>query len=158
MTKSFITHIQKFRTHPLLSLVMRVVIAAVFIFAGLTKINQPGDFAFAIQNYQIIPPNLTNLLAVILPWLEIFCGLALLLGYYVRGSAMILSGLTVVFIISVSRALISGLEIDCGCYGNSSPLTSWKLLEDGLILLACLHLWWYPSGNLYISGLFKRLP
>ena len=157
MINTLLPSFRKIRTHPLLSLVLRIVIAAVFIFAGSTKISQPGEFAYAIQNYQIIPSSMTNLLGVILPWLEIFCGLTLLLGFYVRGSAMILSGLTIVFIISVSRALISGLNIDCGCYGNNAPLSSWKLIEDGLILLACLHLWWYPSENYSLSGLFKRL-
>ena len=158
MSKSLFVYIRKLRTHPLLSLVLRIVIASVFIFAGSTKISQPGEFAYAIQSYQIIPSNLTNLLAVILPWLEIFCGLALILGFYVRGSAVILSGLTLVFIISISRVLISGLEINCGCYGDNSPLSSRKLVEDILILLGCLHLLWYPSEYLSLPRLVKRLP
>ena len=101
---------------------------------------------------------MTNLLAIILPWLEILCGICLILGFFSRGSALILTGLTVIFIISVSRALISGLEIDCGCYGDNSPVDIIKIVEDIFLLLGCLHLLWYPSKFLTLDYFFKRLP
>ena len=75
-------------------LLFRFVLGYVFIYASIGKIINPFDFSIAIQNYRILPDSLTNFMAIILPWMELYCGLFLILGIFSRVSAGTLSLLT----------------------------------------------------------------
>jgi uncharacterized membrane protein YphA (DoxX/SURF4 family) len=153
----FINYINRIRQSDYLSLAFRVVVGIVFLFTGLTKVVAPGDFALTIQNYQIIPEISTNLIAVLLPWLEIFGGILLLSGLFGRGSALLLAALTIVFIIALTSAYLRGLNIECGCYGQGTKITLDKILLDVGLLLACLHLIKFPAKKFALDHLFKRL-
>ena len=140
------------------SLVLRVVVAIIFLYTGMIKLQNPGEFAVSIQNYQIIPVALTNLIAIILPWIEIFSGCLLIFGVYSRASAVILSILTGIFIIAMFSAYLRGLNIDCGCYGPGATIDIYKILLDVLLLLFSIHLVIYPSRMISLDHLLKRLP
>ena len=81
-----------------LELVCRLLVGGVFVYASLDKILHPVVFAKVVYNYQMFPVPLSNLLAMILPWLELFAGLALIVGVLVTESALLTSGLLAVFI------------------------------------------------------------
>ena len=70
---------------PLCSLLCRLILAIIFFYAGIGKITDPGEFAVAIYNYQLLPDIAVNALAVILPWLEIIISTCLVIGFYLRG-------------------------------------------------------------------------
>jgi uncharacterized membrane protein YphA (DoxX/SURF4 family) len=126
-----------------LSLVFRLIVGAVFVYAALDKIMHPDGFAKAVSNYRILPGSLVNLVALFLPWLELLTGAALILGTKVEGASFIISGLLVVFLIAVTATLIRGISIDCGCFTSSSAgrKAGWSLLvQDALLLLLSLHL------------------
>ena len=135
----------------------RVMIGILFIYSGVIKVSYPGEFAFAVQNYQLIPDAWTNLVAIVLPWMEIYSGLFLLIGIYPRASALVISLLMLVFILALILAIIRGLDINCGCYGKETPVDWQKIGEDILILLLSTHLIIYPSKKLSLDKLFKRL-
>ncbi|MBD3290046.1 DoxX family membrane protein, partial [candidate division KSB1 bacterium] len=59
---------------------LRWVIAALFIYAGVSKILDPATFAEDIDNYRILPYLLVSIVAVVLPWLEVLCGISLISG------------------------------------------------------------------------------
>ena len=82
-------------THPITALVLRTVLGCVFIYASLDKIRHPDLFAEAVYNYQLLPEVAVNLVAICLPWLELLSGSLLVLGLWVQGSILILSGLMV---------------------------------------------------------------
>jgi hypothetical protein len=121
-------------------LACRLLVGGVFLYASLDKILHPTEFAKVVYNYQMLPVPLSNLLAMILPWLELFAGLALIVGVLVTESALLLSGLLVVFIIALSINLYRGLDVACGCLSLSGGRNIGLLtvVEDVFLLLAAL--------------------
>ncbi|HET6885545.1 MAG TPA: MauE/DoxX family redox-associated membrane protein, partial [Rubrobacteraceae bacterium] len=70
------------------TLVSRVVLGGVFLFAGATKIPAPGSLAAAIRSYELgLPEWLVSLSAHALPYLEVLLGLYLLAGLFTKTSA-----------------------------------------------------------------------
>jgi hypothetical protein len=81
-------------------------------------------------------------LAFYLPWLEIFCGFAIIFRFLYRGGLSILTALIAIFIGATIAAKIRGLDITCGCFGHASRNWNFSthLVLDLLILLAALVL------------------
>lgn len=96
------------------------LIAAVFIYAGVLKVIDPVQFAIDIDNYKILPWPIVVAFAFYLPWLEIFCGLALIARKFYGGGLSILTGLVGVFIVASIFAKARGIDITCGCFGHVS--------------------------------------
>lgn len=136
--------IRNWLSHPNLAFVARVVLGCVFIYASLDKIRHPELFAEAVYNYQLSPEVGVNLVAIWLPWLEFWCGVLLVLGLWVRGGILILSGLMVVFLAALGINLARGLDIHCGCFTTqgTDPMTLLTLLRDSLFLILALYLFW----------------
>jgi uncharacterized membrane protein YphA (DoxX/SURF4 family) len=105
------------------SLVWRVVdliVGAIFIYAGAIKAFEPIRFAGDIDNYKILPWSIGVRLAFYLPWLEILCGLALIIRRLYLGALSILTALVSIFIVATIAAKVRGLDITCGCFGHAS--------------------------------------
>src|SRR5213078_4332972 len=100
--------------------IVDLIIAAVFIYAGALKVLDPVQFANDIDNYKILPWTIGVGLAFYLPWLEILCGLALILRRLYLGGLSILTALVVVFLVATIAAKARGLDITCGCFGHAS--------------------------------------
>jgi len=125
-----------------LSLLARLVIGGIFIYASLDKISHPSEFARIVYNYHLAPGNLVNIVAIILPWVEIICGLSVVFGLYKEGGILIISFLTVIFIIAIGINVIRGINLECGCFtvsskarGNSLSL----LFRDIGLLVICIY-------------------
>jgi len=131
--------------------IIRLIAGGFFVYASLDKIVHPEAFAKIVHNYRVLPGALINVFAVILPWLELFCGMALMLGTRIKGAAAILTALLVVFMAAVVSAMARGIKIDCGCFTTSGdgarkvgmPL----LIEDGALLLMVLIVWAKGAGR-----------
>jgi putative oxidoreductase len=156
----------KHRRSNVLWRVVDFIVAVVFLVAGLTKIfdldrvladlwhlrlsdllidlqhlrlASPQDFAHDINNFRILPWILSVGLAFYLPWLEIFCGLALVGRFLYRGALSILTALIVVFTLATAAAKLRGLDITCGCFGHASQHWSFPAhLATNLAILAGL--------------------
>lgn len=135
-----------------LTTVARLVVGIVLIAAALDKIAAPDAFAKNIINYDMVPVSLVNLMALILPWMELITGTALVLGIWVRAGAAIAAALLLVFIVAISAAMAQGLNINCGCFSQTGEGTKvgWpKVLENtGLTLLA---VWMFIFPRSYAS-------
>ena len=119
------------------TLALRIALGAVFVFAGTLKALDPSAFVKAIENYQMLPRTLAVVLAFYLPYLEIFCGTALLLRRLQAGALAILGGLMFIFIAALLAAWARGLDIDCGCFGAGDGKARYGLaLMRDLALLA----------------------
>jgi hypothetical protein len=79
----------------------------------------PEDFATAIVSYDLFPGVSVNLIAMVLPLMELSCGLALLFGFYHRGASLLINVMLTAFIIALTINLIRGHEFDCGCFSVS---------------------------------------
>jgi uncharacterized membrane protein YphA (DoxX/SURF4 family) len=115
----------------------RLLLAAVFITAGVLKLKDPLGFTTDIANYQLAPA-LAPLLAAMLPSLEIVVGIALLaLGApWRRAAALCAAGLMLVFTLAAGNAMARGLDVSCGCFGSSSGAVGWATVLRDLALLA----------------------
>jgi putative oxidoreductase len=125
-------------------LAARVILAVVFLFAGAIKGMDPHHAAVTVGSFQMTPPELSLILGVMLPGMEIFAGAALLTGFYVRGATLLILGMSVMFMAAVSSVMWRGLDIDCGCFGDLpiSPRAGWETLsiDAGILILAVLLL------------------
>jgi uncharacterized membrane protein YphA (DoxX/SURF4 family) len=98
----------------------RVVLGLVLVVASWNKLLDPEGFAPIVGNYNLLPQLWIRPVALVLPWIEIFCGLALISGVCVRGGALIGSLLMVVFMAALLINAIRGVDISCGCFSNST--------------------------------------
>ena len=122
-----------------LTRILIVFVAVIFIYAGAVKIINPAAFAESVDNYRMLPYFLVSIIAIILPWLELICGILLLTQRWRTASALILLGLNIIFVIAITSALIRGLDIGCGCFsveGEGIRISVQKLVEDLALLAA----------------------
>ena len=122
--------------------IVDLVVGGIFIYAGVIKALDPVQFANDIDNYKTLPWFVSVRLAFYLPWLEIFCGLAVVFRFLYRGGLSILTALIAVFIGATIAAKARGLDITCGCFGHASKNWSFSahLVLDLLVFLVGLLL------------------
>lgn len=126
--------------------VLALVLGAVFVYASWDKILAPAEFARIVYHYRLIGPNAmvgplpANMLAVILPWVELVTGVLLIVGVWRREAALCSAGMLVVFLIAVSWALVNGIDVEnCGCFsvsGEGRGAGLMLLVTDTLLLVA----------------------
>ncbi|MBN2226591.1 MAG: DoxX family membrane protein [candidate division Zixibacteria bacterium] len=121
-----------------LALVLRVFVGVVFVYASIDKIVEPSQFARIIYNYHLLPETLINLLAIIMPWVELLCGIVLILGIQKKGSLLLINVMLVVFMVAIGINLFRNVDLECGCFSVSSKSKehAWGLLLRDIGLLA----------------------
>lgn len=132
----------------------RWLLGALFLYMGLSKALHPVEFLKLVRQYELVQnPFLLNSLAATLPWFEVFCGVLLLAGVAVRGSALMLLLMLAPFtwvVLQRALALQSALSIpfcsvkfDCGC-GFGEVFICRKLAENVVLMLLS---GWLLSGR-----------
>jgi len=121
--------------HPWLIIFLRILLGIIFIYASYDKILDPGKFARDITNYHIIPMGFENLIALIIPWLELFIGIGLIAGFMVNGASIISGGLMVIFILFILQATLRGFNIECGCGLKDGEMVGWNKILENLVFL-----------------------
>ena len=122
-------------------LILRMVLAAVFIYAAWTKLREPWLlFAMAIDAYGLLPQWGVTALARTLPRFELALGLLLLSGIWLRQTAILSSALLVVFFTVMLRSYLKGLQIDCACFGLGEAISLKTLFRDGLLVFSSMAL------------------
>jgi putative oxidoreductase len=124
--------------------VARLVVAGVFLYAGVLKVWDPQEFLMDVRSFQVLRDPWAAVVALGLPWLEIFCGVALLLGGWTRGACLVLGFLLVAFAVAFVQAWARGLDVTCGCFGKTENKTNFgqSLAIDGGLLLLTGLVWW----------------
>ncbi len=135
--------------------IVRVVLGAVFIYAALQKIGKPLMFADEIRMYHVLERGpLLYTVAIALPWIELFCGLSLLAGVFLRGTALILAALNAVFLAMITWRTVGVMNaegtplmkiyFDCGC-GFGATYAWKKLIEDSAFILMAAAIYFSPA-------------
>jgi protein-disulfide isomerase/uncharacterized membrane protein YphA (DoxX/SURF4 family) len=120
-------------------LVVRVILAAVWAWAGLAKIGNPRAFVQVVRAYDASPEWLSKAIGYGLPALELAVAVLLLIGLVTRYAAGVSAVLLLVFLVAIIQAAARGLEIQCGCFGGGGASTSTSYTLDilrDLVLLA----------------------
>ncbi len=129
----------------LAAVLARWFLSILFLYMGLNKALHPVEFLKLVREYELVQnPLLLNLIAATLPWFEVFCGLLLVAGVAVRGSALMLLLMLVPFtFVVLQRALaihaaldipFCAVKFDCGC-GTGEIIICRKLIENGVLIL-----------------------
>ncbi len=112
------------------------IFGAVFVFAGGVKVWDPLLFLVAIRGFRVLPDPFAAWLALSLPWLEIFCGLAVMTGFLRRGGLLMLNACLLVFLVAIAIAWSRGLDVECGCFGSTFKTDMGTEVVIDLVLLA----------------------
>ena len=115
---------------------IRLVVGGIFIYAGIMKALDPMHFQGDIHNYKMLPRILEVLFALWLPWIEIVCGLCVLIKKLYLGAIATLLILSANFFVAIAQAWYRGLNINCGCFGADTGPSNYPLHLAGLALLA----------------------
>lgn len=118
--------------------ILRTILGTVLIYASVDKISRPDQFAYAISNYKLLPIDLVNFIALILPWLEAVVGIFLIVGIFEWVSVTLYNILMLVFMSAIVISLARGLNISCGCFTsdpNAEKMTWLTFFRDSLLLL-----------------------
>lgn len=105
-------------------------LAALFLFAGIAKIVQ---LPLTKGSFQQLGLPFGNTLAVVVPIIEIALALVLIIRPAIGAiAALVLLGL---FTAVVLRALLSGVQGGCGCFGATanSQVSSNDIVRNGLL-------------------------
>lgn len=147
-------------TSPYLALILRLYIGGLFIFASMYKINYGAEFAETIASYQLVPYWSVNILAITMPWLELICGIMLVVGFRAKSATVIIAFLLILFTIAVFINLLRDSPISCGCFSSSDAPISWMTLIRDLVWLGmCIHIFFFDKlfhlENRFMSMLKK---
>ncbi len=152
-------------------LIARFVLGVLFIQMGWSKIDDPVAFLKLLREYEMFPTGafvFENIIALTLPWIEVVCGVLLIVGLFVRGAGLtLLLMLTAFTIVITIRAIgmyktgdfksFCDVAFDCGCGGGLIGMCR-KIPENfGLWLLS-----WIPflsaSRRFCLAGVLGNRP
>lgn len=150
----------------LAAVLARWLLGILFLYMGLNKALHPVEFLKVVREYELVQnPLLLNSIAATLPWFEVFCGVLLVAGVAVRGSALMLLLMLVPFtLVVLQRALamqavlaipFCAVKFDCGC-GTGEILICRKLVENGVLIL--LSGWLLMGQGRHLSARYSVLP
>lgn len=144
--------------NPYLILIARLVVGGIFVMYGVDKIVTPKDFAHSLMAYEMLPNIAVNLMALIMPWLEVICGLMLILGVRLRAASLLSSAMLVVFIMAILTAMARSLNINCGCSAHAETVGWAKVLEDTGYLILAMLVYFYPNKKFTLEAFVANQP
>ncbi len=132
-----------------LSWVLRVYVGFFFIYASLSKIPYPAQFAEAVANYRLVPFMFLNTGSLILPWIELVAGLFLVVRFRSRAAVIVIGLLLIMFDVMVLINMYRGAPITCGCYNTAGEPIGWKkVAEITLMLIFCFQIYFFGRPEL----------
>ncbi len=140
-----------------LAFILRLYIGGLFVFASLYKINHAVEFAESIANYQLVPYWAVNFLAVTMPWLELICGLMLIIGFRAKSVTVMIGGMMIMFTVALVINVIWETPIGCGCFSTSGDLIGWHTVLRDVIWLAMITHIYYFDRMLHLENRFLAL-
>lgn len=137
----------------------RLLLAGVWIYAGIAKVGDLDASVRVVKAYQILPTTVAEVIGAALPLIEIVLGLLLVIGLTTRAVGVASAALLAVFIAGVASAWARGLRIDCGCFGSGgelgpgeSPQYAAEIVRDVVFLAAAVYLIVRPQTRLSLDA------
>ncbi len=116
---------------------LRAGLAALFLYAGISKLADVRTFAVDVANYRVLPAVLVGPFAAAIPGVEVACGIGLLRVRSARAAALLALALLAAFTIAAAQALARDINIDCGCFGSvRAPVTIMTIVRDVALLVS----------------------
>jgi len=128
----------------------RWYMGVLFVGACVHKIAEPASFTLDIATYDILPLAAVNLVAIVLPWIELVAGAMLIVGWRVRAASLLVAAMTLVFLAALIIALARGLDMSCGCFAaqgmEDDPISRMTVLRDLIWLSLALFVLAFDRG------------
>jgi uncharacterized membrane protein YphA (DoxX/SURF4 family) len=131
----------KTRIVALLYTISRLLLGVVFLYACWDKILNPAGFAEIIRNYQILPSPLVVPSALLLPWVELVCGISLIVHRWTQGAALVVTLLMLIFMAALGYNMYRGVDVSCGCFtlDGKGTASMWSyMIRDTLLLVLAI--------------------
>lgn len=151
-------------------ILLRWLLGALMLWAAVSKLAQPTEFLASIYAYDLpLPRSWLQLVAVVLPWLELLCGLLLLANVWSETALSVIIALLAVFVLATGQAWARGLDISCGCFnleifGADRSAILVKFIESAAfaffrnLLLVSIAGWLLRRRLLEVAGWPARQP
>lgn len=152
--KTLAARLKALAASPWLALALRLYMGGLFIYASVYKISYPAEFAGAIASYELVPYWAVGIMAVVMPWLELICGVMVVAGIRPKASILVLMGLMVLFTVAIAITLIRGVPIGCGCFHTlEDQISITTLFRDLLWLGMTVHVYFFDR-RFHLEHLF----
>jgi uncharacterized membrane protein YphA (DoxX/SURF4 family) len=139
------------------SFAFRLVVGGVFIVSGAGKLPERALFIEKVEEFDLLPQTLANFYGNVLPWVEIVIGASLIIGLLSRFAAVVAMLSSLSFIVANSVVLYRGLNLECGCFGETAVLqTRDALIIDCVMLIAAFLILIHKGEFLSLDGLLFR--
>lgn len=132
----------------MLAIVTRLLLGGVFLASSVPKIAVPDRFFTNVMEYGWTGPAAAAAVTLVLPWLELLLGLALLAGVLLPGAFSLSALLLAAFIGLQAWAVATGLESDCGCFALAEDAGKVRWLtvgRTGLLFVVAVSGCWVTS-------------
>ena len=142
----------------ILSLLCRLVIGVIFLYASYDKILDPAAFAPFVAQYELIPIWMVNWGSAIFAWLEFTISILLIVGWLTRPAALISTVLLIFFTGLMIYAGITGAGFDCGCFPGDAghPAGFDAAIRDLGFLVPSLFVLIRPGNRFSIDAMRNR--
>ncbi|PID69427.1 MAG: DoxX family protein [Flavobacteriales bacterium] len=139
--------------------ILRIIIAAVFIFSGFVKLVDSLGSAYKFEEY--FAPDVLNLeflipfalpFAILLILAELLLGVFLLIGFKSKLTVVSLFVLTLIFLFLTWYSAYYNKVTDCGCFGDAITLTPWETFYKNVVFIVFIVVIWF--GVEYVKPLF----
>ncbi|WP_062077887.1 MauE/DoxX family redox-associated membrane protein [Demequina globuliformis] len=159
------TFADRFRSvQPWLSLLVRLSMAGILIFAAIPKIQDIPQSIIAVRAYRLLPEEIVPFVGTLLPFFELALALWLILGLWTRWAAGAWLVMMAAFTIGVIWAWTQGLSIDCGCFGGGGEVEEGAtqyplhLLERAGFIALGLFLFIWPRSRFSLDSWMAPAP
>lgn len=119
----------------------RVLVGLTLVLAGALKLKAGSRwFLKTLLAYDLVHGKTAALLSKGLPWVEVACGVLLVLGFFTPLVAIAGSSILLIFTSAVTSAILRDKPVDCGCFGRSTKVSRvrWTLVYRNIVLMGLL--------------------
>jgi putative oxidoreductase len=141
-------------------LIFRFIMAAFFLTSSYGKLVDIERYSVdAVYNFGILPMVLARPFGLVMPFIELLCGLGLLFGVLTRLSALGIALMSLSFFIAKAIVLSQGRSIECGCFGAViDTLASVTIFMDLPMMALALVILFAPTSSRHWASVDKLLP
>ena len=148
--------------------IARYFVGVLFIFSGIVKANDPLGFSYKLEEYFEEFAKLGEYIgfleplfhfahdyalpqAIFIVILEVILGVAILVRFRTRLTALLLLLLIVFFTALTFASAYFGIVKTCGCFGDAIPLTAWESFYKDVVLSVFIFIIFIRQKQISIS-------
>ncbi|MFO8057932.1 MAG: MauE/DoxX family redox-associated membrane protein [bacterium] len=141
-----------FKAEPYWALLVRVLLAFLFIYSAWHKIEDPVSFQMKVYEYEFPPASWvesvnswtgfdfhpeewTGPVSRVLPWLMVISGALLLVGFLSRAGALLQVFMLLLFTAAIEVNIYREVVMSCGCFSEEGHSIGIDLVVRNLFLL-----------------------